>query len=201
MQATIQALVDRAADHFSASLKRFKPWHGGNTITERNLSFQFGTAFLRHFPDGLVFMEAPFLHGDRKRADTHIDSYLFSQQLAVMLECKVVWAKDHIDSIASDMARLSPEVLRQIQDRHRGEEARVAKNSIATILAETWRLENVEWWCGDAAKKPGWSRDLLPKEGWTYGSRKVFREHDGPEGTLYWLYACRSISSEPVAQG
>lgn len=67
MHTTIQALVDRAADHFSTSLRTFKPWHGVNSITERNLSFQVATAFLEHFPDGFAFMEVPFTFKDRKR--------------------------------------------------------------------------------------------------------------------------------------
>lgn len=199
MRTTIQALVDRAADHFSGSLRKFKPWHGVNGITERNLSFQFATAFLRHFPDSLAFMEVPFTFQDRKRADTHLDAYLFSEQLAILLECKIVWAKDHVDAMAADMARLSPPMLRQIQERHRDAGARQARNTVAMILAETWRLENAEWWCGETAKKPRWSADLLPREGWTYGSKVVFKEHDGPEGTLYWLYAYQRLSLEPIA--
>lgn len=199
MQATVQALVDRAAEHFSASLRTFKPWHGVNSITERNLSFQLATAFLKHFPDAFAFMEVPFTFQDRKRADTHLDAYLFSEQLAILLECKIVWAKDHIDAIVSDMARMSPAMLRQIQERHRDAGARQAKDTVSMVLAETWRVENVEWWCGEAARKPRWSRDVLPTEGWTYGSKKVFKEHDGPEGTLYWLFAYSSLSPEPAA--
>lgn len=195
MKAIIQALVDRAADRFSASLRSFKPWHGVNGITERNLSFQFATSFLSHFPDAFAFMEVPFTFQDRKRTDTHLDAYLFSKQLAVLLECKTVFSKDHIDSIVLDMARMSPPMFRQIQERHREAGARQAKKTVSMILADTWRLENAEWWCGEAAKKPRWSRDLLPEEGWNYGSKMVFREHDGTEGTLYWLYAYKSLSA------
>lgn len=199
MHATIQALVDRAADHFSASLRTFKPWHGVNSITERNLSFQVSTAFLEHFPDGFAFMEVPFTFKDRKRADTHLDAYLFSKELAVLLECKIVWAKDHIDSIASDMARLSPQMLLQIQKRHRETGASLARSTVAMILAETWRSENSSWWCGETAKKSRWPPNLLPRDGWTYGSKAVFKEHDGSEGTLYWLYAYKNLSPEPTA--
>jgi hypothetical protein len=199
MQATVQALVDHAADHFSTSLRSFKPWHRTNGITERNLSFQFATAFLRYFPDAFAFMEVPFTFQDRKRADTHLDAYLFAEQLAVLLECKTVFSKGHIDAIAADMARMSPPTLRQIQERHRDAGAGQAKNTVSMILADTWRLENAEWWCGKAARKPRWSSDLLPRTGWTYGSKTVFKEHDGPEGTLYWLYAYKSLSPEATA--
>jgi hypothetical protein len=193
LQATMQGLVDRAADHFSASLRAFKPWTVQNAITERNLSFQLATAFLRHFPDGFAFMEVPFTFKDRKRADTHLDAYLFSKPLEILLESKVVWAKDHIDSIVADMERMSPQVLVQIQKRHRETGASQARSTVAMILAETWRSENAEWWCGAAAKKPRWSRDLLPTEGWKYDSKMVFKEHDGPEGSLHWLWAYKTL--------
>ena len=196
MQATIQALIDRAAEHFSASLRTFKPWEGKNGITERNLSFQFATAFLRHFPEAIAFMEVPFKFEDRKRADTHLDAYLFSKQLAVLLECKTVFSKGHIDEIGSDVSRMSHPMLRQIQERHRDAGTCQAKNTVSMVLADTWRVENAEWWCGEAAKKTRWSRDLLPKEGWTYGSKEVFKEHAGSEGTLYWLYAYTSLMPE-----
>lgn len=192
-QPTIEALIDRAADQFSASLRVFKPWHRTNGITERNLSFAFATAFLKHFPDGLAFLEVPFTFRDRRRADTHLDAYLFATQLEILLECKTVFAKEHIDSIVLDMARMSPSMFQQIQERHRDAGARQAKDTVTLILADTWRLENAEWWCGAAAKKPRWSRDLLPKEGWTYGSRLVFKEHDGAEGSLFWLWAYKRL--------
>ena len=194
LQPTIQALIDRATDHFSASVRRFKPWTVQNSITERNLTFQLATAFLRHFPDGLAFMEVPFRFEARTRADTHLDAYLFAKDLEILLESKIVWAKDHIDAIRADMDRMSPQVLLQIQKRHREAGASQARNTVAMILAETWRPEIAQFWCGEAVKRPRWSPDLLTRDGWTFGSKEVFREHDGTGGTLHWLWASKRLN-------
>ncbi len=194
----IRALVHRAADRFAASLKKFKPWQGENAITERNLTFQLATEFVAHFSDGFAFMEVPFGSQDEKRMDRHLDAYMSSAKLTVLLECKRVWAREQIDSIAADMARLSPALLGRLRTSHRALESQV-EEAVGMILAETWRLEISEWWCGETARKPRWAPDLLPREGWKYGSKAVFKEHDGPGGTLYWLYAYKRFSPEPTA--
>lgn len=111
----------------------------------RNLSLPLATAFLGQFPEGLTFMEVPVTSEDRKRSGAHLDAYLFSKGLAVLLECKILDARSHVSLIGADMARMSPQVLLQVRRRHRDPGASQARNTVAMILAETWRSENAEW--------------------------------------------------------
>jgi hypothetical protein len=89
------------------------------------------------------------------------------------------------------MNQLTPDLLEQVNTRHRDPVSAKPAATVRMALASTWRLDSAEWWCGDERRKPRWSREEFPseKDGWTYRYRPVFMEHGGTDGTLYWLYA------------
>lgn len=179
----VENLLSNGAKRFSSWFKSYKPWHENNGITERNLSHQVSISFLNHFENGHVFMEVPF-STDGKKNNKHLDAYLFNDHYAIFLECKTVWAQSHISSVIDDINRI-PYMIEHIQGRH------VDKNNIpipfAMILVETWRDYVAHWWKGDSSAAK-WPRNILPKD-WYYNFIEVHKEHNGFEGTLYWLYA------------
>ncbi len=90
MQNTIVEVIEKARTRFASWLARYRPWHGDNGITERNLSFQFATAFLDQYSDGMAFMEVPFASTLGGPMHNHLDAYFHSDELDLLLECKVV---------------------------------------------------------------------------------------------------------------
>jgi hypothetical protein len=160
-----------------------------NGITERNLSFQFAVSFLNRFPDGHVFTEVPFSLSS-KRADKHLDAYLFNDTYSIFLECKIVWAESHFNAISADIVRI-PKMVKEVQNRHTNA---ICPIPYGMILAETWRDDVANWWRGDNDSKK-WSRDILPPN-WHYDFIEVHKDHGEFEGTLYWLYAVSPELSE-----
>ena len=143
--------------------------------------------FVEH---GHAFMEVPFsLSG--KRTVEHLDAYLFNDKYSIFLECKIVWAESHVKAIGEDISRI-PKIIEHVQARHVNNG--ICPTPFGMILAETWRDDVANWWRGDNDAKK-WSRDLLPPN-WYYDFIKVHEDHDGFEGTLYWLYAVSPELSE-----
>lgn len=193
IERLIHALIERAADRCSASLAKFRPWRGENAMARRNLAFQLATEFVRRFPDAAAFMGGPLASRDGRRIDARLDACLFSAKLTVLLECRRARAKEDLASVAEGMARLSPALLGQLRTFHRSPGS-PGDDAVGMILVETWRLEDRAWWCGKTAGGSRWPPDLLPGEGWTFGARSVFEEHDGPGSTLSWLYAFKRLA-------
>lgn len=186
----IKNIINDAKDRFSVWLDRYEPRKGGNHITERNLSFQFAQSFLEKHPTGMVFMEAPIRNagGDKKKYNNHLDTYLHSDTFDILLECKNFYRKEHIDAIGADIKRMR-EVLAEVHDRHIGQKKNNPNPTYGVVLAESWRLENVQWWkSGNTTKaKEKWpTRSTNLPDGWEYGCVEVNRNSGGK--TLFWLY-------------
>lgn len=192
METTIVQILENAKVRFGNWIGKYKAWQGSrgvNGLTERNLTMQVATAFLTQYPDAMAFMEVPFVGAQEGREDKHLDAYLFSDSLALLVEAKIVWAPNHIQWVAADMDRMSPSLVEQLQARHL---APLPANTHGLVIAETWYPSVAKWWCGDDSARPRWNRMPLvakrPSGAWQFGSLKVYEAQPGPEGTLFWLY-------------
>jgi hypothetical protein len=188
----VEEILGTAKERFNKWLQNFKPWHGEAGIPERNLSFQFATSFLQHFPRGMAFMEVSFTRQEeRSGSRKHLDTYLVANELAILLECKrAVYNQAVVQEIDYDMRRMTPDVLLQLQQRH---PTIRPERTIGVVLAETWRFETAQLWNGNSHPMSNLSLDCLPvewKRGYlqihTLGSADAVRE---TERRLYWLYA------------
>lgn len=186
MKKEIDAIVDNARTRFATWLDRYTPWHGENGITERNLSFQFATAFLDINPDGLAFMEVPFAATEGGPLRNHLDAYFHCDRYDLLLECKVVNAETGIHAIAGDIIRLWHRTLHdQICRSH---QYATPKKTHGVVLAETWYPKIAKWWKGGDSVELNWSRKGLPQD-WFYETVEVYHLKAEQEWTLYWLYA------------
>jgi hypothetical protein len=183
-------VLEHARDRFATSLASFKPWHGVNGITERNLTFQVAASFLQLIPESQAFMEVAFRSTSSNRTDRHLDGYLLSPELAVIVEAKIVYRPQHVSWISADIERMSTELIEQLQARHPSTRPR---STHGLVLAETWNPEIVAWWHGEDGARPRWVRDrLIPvpfRDAWSFNSLEVYRSGPSREGTLHWLYA------------
>lgn len=185
MHNEVHKILQNAQVRFASWLGRYKPWHGDNGITERNLSFQFGTAFLNLNPTGLAFMEVPFAAESDGPVRNHIDGYFHCENFDLLLECKVVSSESHIKAIVSDIGRMGNKLLHeQIQKSHLKE---IPKKMYSVVLAETWYSKIVDWWKDKKDADLDWSREGFPQD-WHYGVVEVLHLKDENKWTLYWLY-------------
>ena len=189
MQAVVLQLLQHARDRFAAWLGRYEAWHGVNGITERNLSFQVATSFLAQFNDSVAFMEVPFSAAEGGRTDKHLDAYLFSPALALLVESKIVWAPRHVSWVAEDIDRMTPPLISQLRRRHIGTHPQATHG---LVVAETWSADIANWWAGEDGARPRWQRGPLltarPYGAWQFGFLPVHQARPGREGTLFWLY-------------
>lgn len=183
MHEVVNKLLLNAQGRFKDWLNRYKPWHGDNGITERNLSFQFATSFLSLNQNRLVFMEVPFATTPGGPCRYHLDAYLHSDEFDLLLECKIVFAPSHIRAIAADIDRMGY-ALDHIYNRHVDTKP---NKTYGVVLAETWDRKVAEWWKNRNEEKPKWSRTGLPDE-WHYDFLEVTQVTENTEWTLFWLY-------------
>jgi len=187
----IEKIMEHARKRFAGWLDRYHPWHSDNHITERNLSFQFAQSFLSELKDGMVFLEAPVTNGG-DRTDNHLDTYLHSQTLDIVLECKNFWAKRHVEAVKTDIERISTKFT-QLLERH-CPPGQGTQPVHGMVLAECWRRDHAEWWKGEKFKE--WpAREAEFPNGWTFGYLTIHTHKEGADGTLYWLYG---YSVEPL---
>jgi len=195
MHEEVKKLLLAAKIRFAKWLEIYKPWHGVNGITERNLSFQFATAFLEHYSEGLALMEVPFAASIGGRRHNHLDAYFHTAEFDLLLECKIVYAMSDVLAIADDIERMGPGLIQQIHERHVGPKPRP---TYGVVMAETWRYDIAEWWQGKDKALPRWPRNCL-RDDWHYDFVKVFQENKNTEGTLYWLYGVSPELSTPIS--
>lgn len=188
----VKPILKTAADKCAPWLNDFIPWNGTKGgIPEQNLSFLFAHAFLQHHPSGRVFLEAAF---DNYGKEGRFDAYLFTEEFAIVLECKQdIWGNEKLCEIASDIARMKPEGIKQMQKRHL---SATPEKTVRMILANAWDDENEgkgKWWIGNSPDHNKWKRDGLDSR-WQYGYLKIY-DYPAKEVTkesdrrLLWLYA------------
>jgi hypothetical protein len=185
MNEEVRNILRNAQSRFEKWLCRYKPWHGDNGITERNLSFQFATAFLNLNQNGLVFMEVPFAITTDGPRRYHLDAYLHTNEFDFLLECKIVFTSSHIRAIAADIERMR-HIPKHIYDRHIDTKP---NKTYGVVLAETWDHKIAEWWKNENKNKEmsKWSRTGLPDD-WHYDFIEVKQVTEEREWTLFWLY-------------
>lgn len=204
MENAILRILENAQKRFGNWIAKYKAWQGVrgvNGLTERNLTMQVATAFLAEHPGGMAFMEVPFASALKGREDKHLDAYLFSDSLALLVESKIVWAPDHVNLVAADMDRMSPSLVEQLRSRHFGP---LPAQTHGLVIAETWYPAIAEWWCGSDSARPRWKRAPLtadrPSGPWQFGSLKVYEAQPGTDGTLYWLYGISPVLTVPLRE-
>ena len=197
MQEVVIDILEHACDRFTSWVSQYQAWHGNNGITERNLTFQVATSFLARVNDGIAFMEVPFAAKDKSRTDKHLDAYLFSPALALLVESKIVWAPQHIRSVGEDIDRMTPKLVQQLRVRH---SSTPPPQTYGLVIAETWRSEIADWWRGNDKARPRWDRGPLtsprPYGAWQFGTITVHQVI--PEGTLFWLYGISPQLAPPA---
>lgn len=187
MQEAIIGILEHARDRFTSWICQYQPWHKENGITERNLSFQIATSFIALVNGGMAFMEVPFAAEDKTRTNKHLDAYLFSPTLALLVESKIFWTPEHIRSVGADIDRMTPELVQQLRDRHSNT---LPRQTYGLVIAEAWNSEIADWWSGNDKARPRWNRGPLtnprPYGTWQFGAITVHQVIPG--GTLFWLY-------------
>jgi hypothetical protein len=195
----IAAIVTDAAGHFASAAAQFRPYRvreDGSAfegVPERNLTFYVAHAFLGRNPSGHALMELAFKRKDTRRADRHLDAYLFTDKIGLMVESKQVYDAAKVAEIKGDVERLSGEDLHmEVLSRHN-----VKPTSMhAVVFADAWRNDHVRWWTGEHVPSLTWERPTL---GWTHGSLLVHKFRDGSNGSLYWLWAVSPELPLPTA--
>ena len=182
----VEAIINDAKDRFNLWLERYEPWQGENHTTERNLSFQFATAFLKLNPDGLAFMEVPFAIPPGTHNNNHLDAYLHTDEFDLLLECKNIYAPSHINMITADIKRMNANLINQIHKRHKNEPSKTH----GVVFAETWYPHVADWWEDKykGTRKAWKDEELKLPTGWEYKSKTIYVHNEEPNGTLFWLY-------------
>ena len=193
MITIVEDIICNAQKRFVEWVNIYAPWEGQNHTTERNLSFQFATAFLDLHPGGLVFMEVPFSTPPSTHSNNHLDAYLHTADFDLLLECKNIYAPSHIKMIKSDIERMNTNLIDQIHSRHKNKPVRTH----GVVFVETWYSHVEQWWSNeyDGNKKAGKDEDLKLPGGWKYKSKRIYEHNKEPFETLYWLYGV----SEPLS--
>lgn len=179
----VVSIVEAAARNFAAMLKYSRLAVGTNAFPERNLSFQFGHAFLERFPKGAVFLEPAF---DAKK---HLDSLLIEGDSAIALECKRLWMPTQVAWIGSDAERLSEKLATSLESRFVPAGPR---SWYSMLLIEAWSPDHAAWWKSDPECRCTWTRPDFFQQ-YATGHLKVcdVASTDGVKYPLYWLYAYR----------
>ncbi len=182
----VEAIINDAKYRFNLWLENYEPWQGENHTTERNLSFQFATAFLKLNPGGLAFMEVPFAIPPSTKKKNHLDVYLHTKEFDLLLECKNIYAPSHIKMITADIERMNADLINQIHSRHKIKPSKTH----GVVFAETWYPHVVDWWEGkyQGTKKAWKDEELKLPTGWNYKAKKIYEHSKKPDGTLFWLY-------------
>jgi hypothetical protein len=198
----VEAVVARASASFARTLGRYLPWlrpdrseqRSGNT--ERNLTFQLALAFCAIYADSaFAAMEVPLV-SRRRRYEDHLDAYLFSSQLAILLECKVHSGSGSLAEVVADIDRMTPAVFSDIRKRHQPEPLE-ASETVSMVLVEAWGREGGarkscrDRWL-DEAGRAKWSGGSLRGD-WHYDAKKIFTSKSGEN--LYWLYSYRHLAA------
>jgi hypothetical protein len=195
----VETVVTRAAETFEEMLQRYRPWyrpeyaeqHSGNT--ERNLSFQITLSFCAIYGKlAFAAMEVP-LRSKRNVYEDHLDAYLYSPQLAILLECKVHSGNESLEGVAADIERMAPAVLDQVRKRHQGPDPSEARETVAMVLVEAWGRDDscLKWW-RDEAERAKRAHGKLPAD-CHFDGKKILETSARSDGTLYWLYAYRHL--------
>jgi hypothetical protein len=190
MHNEVKKILQSAQARFEVWLDTYEPWHGDNCITERNLTFQFATAFLGLYQDGLAFMEVPFAEKIGGHCRFHLDAYFHTNEFDLLLECKRVFGQTHIQSVVADIRRMDGSLVRQIKDRHT-DKAKEPNRTYGVVLAEAWDQKTADWWRNkdQGPIRSGWSKADLPDWHYDYETVKVWPGKENKENTkLFWLY-------------
>lgn len=199
MITKLDKIIETASDRFAHWVTTYRPWHGENHTTERNLSFQLATAFLDLHENGIAFMEVPFTIdtietvSDKKiikKRSNHLDAYLHAEDFDLLVECKNIYAPSHIDSIVKDIERMDQNLISQIHERYKKTKP---VRTYGVVFAETWYPHVADWWVDNknAGNKQSWQKEELKlPDGWKFKKLKVYddkQDNRQPE-TLFWLY-------------
>ena len=189
----IESIITDASKRFDGWVGRYKPWVGDNHTTERNLSLQFATAFLRQFEGGLAFMEVPFKPEGKNSNSCHLDAYLSAENFDILLECKNIYAPSQVAGIQADIDRMNADLVDQIHKRYAPGKA--PDKTDAVVFAETWYPHVAEWWKGETPKRT-WEAQKLPSN-WSFKTKEVCKHitDENKTETLHWLYG---VSDEPI---
>jgi hypothetical protein len=182
----IEAIINDARERFNAWVGTYEPWQGENHTTERNLSFQFATAFLKKYPEGFAFMEVPFAIPPSTYNPNPLDAYLHTQDFDLLLECKNIYAPSHIKNIVSDIERMNFNLVDQIHNRHKVKPTKTH----GVVFAETWYQHVSDWWEDNskATRKKWIDSELRLPERWNYRTKNIYKNEKNPKETLFWLY-------------
>jgi len=182
----IMKITHDAAGRFAKMLDGFNLGVSEDTgFPERNLSFQFGHAFLQYFPSGAVFQEVTF---DKRK---HLDTLLVSDGFAIALECKVLLNRRRVADLAADAERLEEIVVPHMKKRFKNDPPKW----YTMLLCETWWTERGPWWTDAVDIKPAWTRpDLL--DNYELGSIPIRDDISFVGGrkipwSVIWLYGYR----------
>lgn len=202
MISKVDAIIENASVRFIKWVEIYKPWHGENHTTERNLSFQFATAFLDLYQGGLAFMEVPFSNTEGGPNNNHLDAYLHADNFGLLIECKNIYAPSHIKTVIADINRMDDKLVSQLHGRH--ENRPVITHTHAVVFGETWYQHVADWWTSNyKGNRVAWkSENLKLPDGWIYKVKKVDvpQNPDKPNEMLFWLYGVseQSIRGEDV---
>lgn len=190
----VESIITDASKRFARWVDTYKPWVGDNHTTERNLSLQFATAFLKQYENGLVFMEVPFKPEGKSSNSCHLDAYLSAPDFDLLLECKNIYAPSQVSGIQADIDRMNTDLVDQIHSRYGLDKAPGKTHGV--VFAETWYPHVAEWWNGEDPKSTWEDAQKLPSN-WSFKTIEVCthvtekKKHE----TLYWLYG---VSDEPI---
>lgn len=186
MEKTIPEIVKAAAEEFRQGIDQFNLATSEDTgFPERNLSFYFANAFLKHYPNGFVFHEVTF------KIRKHLDTLLIADDFAIALECKVLLNKDRVRQLSEDSERLDHEVVPLMADRFK-------KNSpqrwYTMLLCETWWEERLDWWTDEKDHWSGWDRPACLNS-YYLKTKFICNNIKFPDKdrlwSVYWLYGIK----------
>ena len=187
----VENIITDASKQFASWADIYKPWCGDNHTTERNLSLQFATAFLKQYESGMAFMEVPFKPEGKSSNSCHLDAYFSAENFDILLECKNIYAPSQVDGILADIARMNSHLVNQIHSRYKL--GKIPNRTYGVVFAETWYSHVAGWWEGETPKRT-WEAQKLPSN-WSFKTIEVCRYETEKTETLYWLYG---VSNEAI---
>lgn len=185
----IEETIVEAKDRFENSLTEFYPAYGKNGFSERNLTFQFCTVFTSR-PRSHAFMEIPLYNPGNERHDSHIDAYVFDNQIGIFIESKRLFGRRKAKSLLDDILRMNDKNVAYILEECH--EKKLPKNIYALVLIESWREHINDWWMDPECNGTVWGGRFPNNMIRNCHEVKKWSEDDS---TLYWLYGYRRIKS------
>jgi|GEM_PF-3104889 hypothetical protein len=200
----IENALKKLQKNYPKSLNEFYPGYGdGNGIPERNLTYQFVSAYLSLNKSAHGFFEVPFKNDDEEV--NHYDAIIIDKPALIIIEAKRLFNRGKAKSIENDVRKIMRKRFHnQIRNNINNF---IPKRIYGLILAEAWPRKFDtglgDWWKGSKVNETykNWVKDRVcgNMRDWKRNAIEISYEDmnekgEGKTDTFHILYGYKRFS-------